>query len=113
MTTKKSHCRPIQSIRAELKKAKLTLKTWRSVAKKFDISAGMAYRIAVYGYEPMRQDIRNKLGMSCMALAPTCSICGKVHILKHCPETIQPRAKKLIDMSNKEIKRLFSERKEF
>jgi len=37
---------------------------WRAVGTVFGISGGMAYRVAVQGYEPRDGEIRKRLGMS-------------------------------------------------
>lgn len=39
---------------------------WRAVGEVFGISGGMAYRVALQGYEPKDSEIRRKLGMAAL-----------------------------------------------
>jgi len=71
-------------IRREIKKSYKELQDWRKVAKKYDLTPAMAWRIAVQGYEPKNAQIRLKLGLPSMAPAPVCPYCGVVHVKKHC-----------------------------
>jgi len=57
---------------------------WRAVGAELGISGGMAYRIAVDGYEPKEVHIRVRLGLPAMAPAPVCAKCGEVHVAKRC-----------------------------
>lgn len=68
---------------------------WRLVGAEFGISGGMAYRIAVDGYEPKEPHIRLKLGLPALAPAPVCVKCGQVHTTKRC--TNQPRRYRRLD----------------
>lgn len=40
------------------------LRTWRGVGSLYDVSSGLAYRVAIHGYEPKLASLRKKLGLS-------------------------------------------------
>lgn len=85
---KKTPRRQMVKIQKELKKDYEELKTkggWRAVGKRYGISCGMAYRVAMDCYEPSDIVIRRKLGLKVMKPAPVCPFCGEVHIRKSCP----------------------------
>lgn len=69
-------------------------KNWRATAAVFDINPGLAYRIAVQGYEPKNPALRTKLGLSALALAPTCTRCGEVHVARRCVSQAHPPARR-------------------
>ena len=68
---------------------------WRIVGQEFGISGGMAYRIAIHGYEPKMPHIRFALGLPALAPAPVCIKCGQVHTTKRC--TNQPKRYRRLD----------------
>lgn len=57
---------------------------WRAVGKRFGVTKGMAYRIAVEGYEPHTPRIRANLGLPVFGQALVCPTCGKIHVTKYC-----------------------------
>ena len=56
---------------------------WQTVGAACEISGGMAYRIALQGYDPADSGIRKRLGLPCYAPAPVCT-CGSIHVSKRC-----------------------------
>jgi hypothetical protein len=83
--------RSIDSLRREVKKAYKELKNWRKVGQEFNITSGMAYRIAKNKYEPKDPRIRFVLGLSALAPAPVCPVHGVVHVAHRCPGQRKPR----------------------
>jgi hypothetical protein len=79
------------------------LGTWRAVAASLGVSAGMAYRVAVHGYEPKDPRIRQRLGLPLMAGdvivmgSPVTCRCGRTFIgrwgdrRRTCPVCRPPR----------------------
>ena len=60
------------------------LMTWEKVGTKYGVSGGMAFRVAVHGYEPRKPETRRKLGLPIYMPAPVCPKCGGVHVTKRC-----------------------------
>lgn len=73
-----------EAVRRKVEKCYGELRNWRRVGAELGISGGMAYRIAVDGYEPREAQIRVRLGLAAMAEAPVCERCGVVHVSKRC-----------------------------
>jgi hypothetical protein len=98
----------------EVKKAYKKLGNWRAVGREFGVSGGMAYRIAVDGYEPKEARIRVRLGLAAMVPAPACRVCGEVHVSRRCVKltTVTRRARSLFDLPVKELRRMLEEREE-
>jgi hypothetical protein len=44
--------------------------TWRQIGDHYDITCGMAYRIALQDYDPVDPDIRQRLGLDAPTLPP-------------------------------------------
>ena len=65
-------------------------RTWREVGDQYGISGGMAYRIAVDGYEPKDPHIRFTLCLPALIPAPACPRCGIVHVSR-CTANRKPR----------------------
>ena len=57
-------------LRAKMLEKYRILKTWRKVAKEYEISTGMAYRIAREGFDPKNTETRKKLGLTIYHLVP-------------------------------------------
>ncbi len=68
-----------QILRTTIQAAYSRLNNWRKVAAEFGLTSGLAYRIAVDGYEPKEPHIRTLLGLPAYALAQVCPKCGEVH----------------------------------
>ena len=73
-------------VRRDIQNRYKKLQNWRAVGAALGISGGMAYRIAVDGYEPKDVQIRLQLGLAALAPAPVCRRCGQVHVSRHCPQ---------------------------
>ena len=62
------------------------LGTWRAVGSSLGVSGGMAYRVAMQGYEPKAPRIRQRLGLPLMAGdalimgTPVTCRCGRVFV---------------------------------
>ena len=104
--------RTIGDIRRELRKAHRKLHNWRAVGREWDLNCGMAYRIAVDGYEPKDARIRVKLGLPAMVPAPVCRLCGVVHVSKRCTAKAARRPRDLWDLPVGELRRMLEERME-
>ena len=65
---------------------------WEVVASELGVTAGMAYRVAVQGYEPHTNSIRAALGFPVLASVPVCA-CGEVHLRTRCPRAARPPRK--------------------
>jgi len=100
----------LRVIRRDIKKAYKRLKNWRAVGRAFGISAAMAWRISEQGYEPKDVDIRLRLGMTALGVAPVCEVCGEVHVSKVCPLKRKRRVRRLIDYPVGELRRMIEER---
>jgi hypothetical protein len=88
MATKKETRRLVtdyNAVRARLLELYDELHTWRAVGASQGISGAMAFRIATEYYEPRDQDIRARLGLPALDLAPVCPKHGVVHVRKTCP----------------------------
>jgi len=99
----------------EVKKAYKRLGNWRAVGDELGISGGMAYRIAVDGYEPKDAHIRLKLGLPALVPAPVCPVCGVVHVARRCPRASgdAQRAKmRLFDLPVGVLKKMLENREE-
>jgi hypothetical protein len=101
----------IGAVRRNVRKAYKRLKTWRAAGAEFEITGGMAYRIAVDGYEPKDPKIRVKLGLAAMVPAPVCEVCGEVHVSKRCTVR-RKKPSKLFDMSKEALRKALEEREE-
>jgi hypothetical protein len=93
----------LDTIRHKIKKAYRKRHNWRDVGAEFGITGGMAYRIAMDGYEPKRASIRVKLGLPAFLPAPVCPKCGVVHVAKRCTARRKPKHKPLISSSLAEL----------
>lgn len=65
--------------------------SWRQIGAQYGITGGMAYRIAVHGYDPKSPVIRARLGLPSMVEVSACSKCGGVHIKARCDAGRLPR----------------------
>jgi len=101
--------RTIGDIRHELRKAHRKLHTWRAVGREWDLNCGMAYRIAMDGYEPKDAKIRVKLGLPAMVMAPVCKVCGVVHVSKRCTAKMARRTRDLSDFPVGELRRMLED----
>jgi hypothetical protein len=72
------------TIRKRLLKDYDTLGTWEKVGQKWGLNRGLAFMIAVKGYEPKNPHLRNQLGLPSLILAPACPKCGVVHVTRRC-----------------------------
>lgn len=78
--------------------------SWREVARKYDITPALAWRIANQEYEPKSPLIRRKLGLPAQALADTCPTCGKVHVTTRCPDQRKPKVIRLWEYTFGELR---------
>jgi len=62
-------------------------KTWRELQRQEfpDVPAGTLCRIGKHGYMPQRADLRLRLGLPALSLAPVCPAHSVVHVSRHCP----------------------------
>ena len=81
----------IDTLSAEILENHRVSESWEKTGNDYNISGGMAYRIAMQGYEPKDNHIRAILGLPEMLPAPACAKCGKVHTTARCTEGRQPR----------------------
>jgi len=62
------------------------LHSWELVGRSFGVSGGMAYRVALQGYEPKDSGIRHRLGLPVnplvMGTAVFCAKCGRAFVGK-------------------------------
>jgi len=72
-------------------------KHWQPTADDFKISRGLAYRIAVEGYEPKDPHIRAALELPVLVPAPVCPKCGEVHVTKKCTKNKPAKRRPRID----------------
>lgn len=77
-------------LRVGLSSAYERVHNWRVVAAEFHITSGMAWRIAVEGYEPRDAHIRYILGLPALVLVPVCRKCGEAHIPQRCTANRKP-----------------------
>ena len=96
-----------------LKKTYERLGTWRAVGEVYRISGGMAFRIALQGYEPKDLKIRSRLGLTSMAPAPVCAKCGKVHVSKRCTARPALWMRKVWDTPEAELRWRLENREEY
>jgi hypothetical protein len=89
-------------VRRELVKAYRELGNWRAVGRAFGISGGMAFRVAVQGYEPKEPRIRVRLGLSARVEVSACPHCGGVHLKRGC-DVRRPRHRDLWAMESEEL----------
>lgn len=75
-----------EQLSRRIQKAYEKHRNWRKAAAEFDINPGLAHMIVVRGHEPKVPELRRKLGLSALALAPTCPRCGHVHVARRCSE---------------------------
>ena len=80
--TKKIHLTPRNAISKRLLELYAVHLTWKAVGAEIGITGGMAYRVAVQGYEPRDNAIRSSLGLPVLAPAPVCLVHGKVCVKK-------------------------------
>ena len=73
------------SLAAEIRENHRVSESWEKTGEDYKISGGMAYRIAVQGYEPKDAHIRAVLGLPILAPAPVCPKCNVVHVRATCP----------------------------
>lgn len=79
----------VPGLRKKLRAAYKALRAeggWRAVGRAFGISGGMAYRIAMEGYEPADAAIRHGLGLPVRRVVEACPVCGEVHVAKRCTQ---------------------------
>lgn len=105
-------------VRRDLKRAYQRLKSWRLVGAEFGVSKGMAFRIVVQRYEPKDREIRERLGLNPIRLAPApvCPVCGVVHVSRRCPKKsteTQRARRRLFDLPVGVLRRMLDEREEF
>lgn len=67
------------SLAAEISENHRVTESWEKTGEDYKISGGMAYRIAMQGYEPKDAHIRAALGLPILAPAPVCPVHGVVH----------------------------------
>lgn len=103
-----SHLTARNTVQAGLLADYARLQDWQKVGGKKGVSGGMAYRVAVHGYEPRANRIRASLGLPALEPAPVCPVHGVVHA-GHCPK---PRRapKSLWDWPVRELARALRER---
>lgn len=89
--TDTSHITICDAVAARLVSDYNLLGTWRAVAAKYGVSAGMAQRVATTEYRPKNVEIRRRLGLPVTVPAPVCPACGVVHV-KKCPAKASPPA---------------------
>jgi hypothetical protein len=92
----------VLKIQKKLNKRYGELKSWRDVAVEYSLNVGHIYRLAKYGKEPRRADLRRALELP--AKCPTCK-----HRL---PGTIKP-VKSLWDYPVSLLKFMYLNREEF
>ena len=76
----------IDTLAAEISENHRVSGSWEKTGNDYNLSGGMAYRIAMQGYEPKDNHIRAALGLPPMLPAPACAKCGKVHTTARCTE---------------------------
>ena len=99
------------SLRREMKKLRKSGLIWQEIADRYGVTVGMAYRIAVNGYEPKEAAIRVRLGLPARVLTPVCMSCGQVHVSKRC--TVKAAARRyrdLWDMPVRALRKMLEER---
>ena len=96
-------------VRRDIKRSYRRTRNWRKTADEFGLSSGMAYRIAVDGYEPKDPHIRHQLKLPALVPAPVCHSCGEIHISNRCP--YRRKYARLFDMPTKMLRKLLDERK--
>lgn len=101
--------RKLEVLRRDVKNAYKRLKNWRAVGREFQITSGMAYRIAMDKYEPKDPHIRYLLGLPALVPAPVCPECGEIHLAKRCPKRARP--KRVQDMTAEELRWALEHRK--
>lgn len=87
------------------------LRSWRAVGRLWGLSSGLAYRMAIQGYEPKNPELRRKLGLPVYRLAPACPDCGIVHVSDRCPKNRKAPAS-LFDMPVKVLRLQLEHREE-
>ncbi len=87
----------------ELRKAYKELGGWRLVGERHGISGGMAFRVAMQGYEPKEARIRVRLGLPARVEVSACPQCGGVHVKSRCAE-VRVRHRDLFGMEAEELR---------
>ncbi len=106
--TNLSHVTQSNTVQTRLLADYARLGTWQAVGRKYGVSRGMAYRVAVQGYEPKRRHIRFALSFPTLHPAPVCPVHGVVH-LGRCPRP-RPMPKSLWDWPVRALARALRER---
>lgn len=107
--------RSLERLKADLTAQHDSLKSWRKAAEVCGVMTtaeyteegtqvrpprpdpALAYRIAVQGYEPRRQETRTRLG-----LPPVCIVCGqKVHRKRIVPSWVKEATRTLKELESK------------
>ncbi len=81
--TPEFHVTENNTIRNRLQADYDLLGTWKAVGAKYKVSSGMAYRVAVYGYEPHKASIRAALDLPVTVSVTVCPHCGQPPLVKH------------------------------
>lgn len=89
--TDTGHVTVRNTVQARLLERYGALLNWKEVGREIGVTGGMAYRVAVEGYEPRRNAIRAKLGFPVLKPTPVCA-CGEVHVAKKCTHRPKPPA---------------------
>ena len=83
----------IYELKNDILRRYANLGNWRAVGKDMGITSGMAFRVAVNGYEPHDPHIRSILNLPVLLPAPVCLKCGEVHVTKKCMKGVKPEPK--------------------
>ena len=98
---KNSKTRELAQVAQELLNKHAELNSWRKAAKSCGVitaggrpNPGLALRIATKGYDPKRQETRDRLG-----LPPICVTCGqKVKYVRHIPSWLEEAVGNLLQL---------------
>lgn len=85
---------------------------WSAVAKVYNITPGLAWRIAWQAYEPRSAKLRIQLGLPALVPTAACPRCGVVHVQKRCPNHRRVQRRDLFDYSIDELKFMLENRTE-
>lgn len=96
----------IDHLSDEINETYKTVKNWRKVATRFDITSGLAYRIAVEKYDPKDPQLRVKLGLPALIPTPACTRCGVVHHLGEICPTETPIEVVVYQMTAEELAKI-------
>ena len=84
-TTPEIHLTPRNAISKRLIGRYRVLGIWQAVGAEIGITGGMAFRVAVDGYEPQKSTLRAALGLPITMPIPVCPRHGVVHVSRRCP----------------------------